>query len=57
MTGLQGAIDGTRGHPEHEGHPCFGQWCCGCVVHPIGKPWGWAVWAWEAHYEEAHRGE
>lgn len=33
---------------------CVGQWCCGCDVHPIGKPWGWNHEAWEMHNRVSH---
>lgn len=41
-------------HEEGEKSPCRFQWCCGCNVHPIGKPWGWNSEAWSAHYLTAH---
>lgn len=41
-------------HDGEDPPDCVGQWCCGCAVHPIGKPWGWNHEAWERHYAEAH---
>ena len=28
---------------------CGKAYCCGCISHPIGKPWGWAVRLWDEH--------
>lgn len=30
---------------------CGHVWCCGCLDHPAGKPWGWAMQRWEEHAE------
>lgn len=36
---------------------CAAGWCCDCALHPIGKPWGWNVEAWDRHYQQAHLGD
>lgn len=38
-------------HDGDEPAVCVGQWCCGCAVHPTGKPWGWNADAWVRHNE------
>jgi len=43
-------------HDGPEPPDCRGQWCCGCPVHPVGKPWGWNHEAWAAHYAAQHKG-
>lgn len=48
-----GSVDVER-HDGDEQAVCVGQWCCGCTVHPIGKPWGWNYMAWERHNDECH---
>lgn len=36
-------------HDEDTEPPCVGQWCCGCRVHPLGKPWGANSREWDEH--------
>jgi hypothetical protein len=45
---------GVERHDGPEKPDCVGQWCCGCEVHPSGKPWGWNYMAWERHNVECH---
>lgn len=58
---LESVRPGTHAPPgflerhEDPAPVCRGQWCCGCAVHPVGKPWGWNFEAWEQHYAEVHR--
>lgn len=51
-------MDDSSDIERHDGPEpvCRGQWCCGCQVHPVGKPWGWNHEAWLEHYAAVHDG-
>ena len=31
--------------------------CCGCLDHPVGKPWGWNSSAWDEHWNQTTESE
>ena len=31
--------------------------CCGCLDHPVGKPWGWNSPAWDEHWNQPTESE
>lgn len=31
--------------------------CCGCLDHPVGKPWGWNSSSWDEHWNQTTESE
>lgn len=31
--------------------------CCGCLDHPVGKPWEWNSSAWDEHWSQPTESE